>query len=62
MLKHILTYRNPAPLCLPKGKPFPDGPVALPAWLREQDLDYYADKYDTTGFTGPLNYYRAIDL
>ncbi|KAL3626543.1 hypothetical protein CASFOL_030092 [Castilleja foliolosa] len=61
VLKHFLTYRNPGPLYLPKGKPFSDDPIALPSWLSEQDIDYYTSKYEATGFTGALNYYRALD-
>ncbi|XP_051128115.1 uncharacterized protein LOC127249388 [Andrographis paniculata] len=62
VLKHFLTYRNPGPLYLPKKQPFPDTPVSLPPWLQEQDVDYYAEKFDAAGFTGALNYYRALDL
>ncbi|GMP60841.1 hypothetical protein CsSME_00023543 [Camellia sinensis var. sinensis] len=65
VLKNFLTYRNPGPLFLPKGKGFgdsPDTPIALPSWLSEEDVDYYATKYEQTGFTGGLNYYRALDL
>ncbi|KAG6432146.1 hypothetical protein SASPL_103720 [Salvia splendens] len=62
VLKNILTYRKPDPLLLPKGKAFPDAPIILPAWLSEEDVDYYASKYDAAGFTGALNYYRALDI
>lgn len=65
VLRNILTYRNPAPLCLPKGTLFGDSPdhsVPLPSWLSEEDLDYYVSKFEQTGFTGGLNYYRALDL
>lgn len=65
VLKEFLTYRNPGPLYLPKGKAFAqptDSPIALPTWLSEEECDYYASKYDKTGFTGGLNYYRNLDL
>ncbi|PIM97866.1 Soluble epoxide hydrolase [Handroanthus impetiginosus] len=62
VLKNILTYCNPGPLYLPKDKAFPDTPISLPSWLSEEDLDYYASKYDAAGFTGALNYYRSLDL
>ncbi|KAL2960213.1 hypothetical protein AAZX31_17G027400 [Glycine max] len=65
VLKEFLTYRNPGPLYLPKGKAFAhptDSPIALPSWLSEEECDYYASKYDKTGFTGGLNYYRNLDL
>jgi pimeloyl-ACP methyl ester carboxylesterase len=34
---------------------------ALPAWLTEQDLDFYAAEFTRTGFRGGLNWYRNID-
>ncbi|KAK7264658.1 hypothetical protein RJT34_32268 [Clitoria ternatea] len=65
VLKEFLTYRNPGPLYLPKGKGFGhpiDAPIELPSWLSEEECNYYATKYDKTGFTGGLNYYRNLDL
>ncbi|MEK6211381.1 MAG: alpha/beta hydrolase [Pseudomonadota bacterium] len=35
----------------------PDPPV-LPAWLTEEDLDYYVSQFEKSGFRGPLNRYR----
>lgn len=61
VLKKLLTYTNPGPLYLKKGKPFEDSDDELPCWLSEEEIDFYATKYEQTGFTGPLNYYRAID-
>lgn len=34
----------------------------LPSWITEDELQVFADKFQESGFTGPLNYYRAIDL
>ncbi len=34
----------------------------LPDWLAEQDLDYYAQQFEQTGFRGALNWYRAMPL
>ncbi|XP_062150322.1 uncharacterized protein LOC133858886 [Alnus glutinosa] len=65
VLKEFLTYRNPGPLFLPKGKGFghpPDALIDLPSWLSEEDINYYATKYEKTGFTGAVNYYRDLDL
>ncbi|KAK7363555.1 hypothetical protein VNO77_05701 [Canavalia gladiata] len=65
VLKEFLTYRNPGPLYLPKGNGFGhplDSPIALPSWLSEEECNYYATKYEKTGFTGGLNYYRNLDL
>lgn len=33
----------------------------LPPWISEQDIKYYETDFATSGFTGPLNYYRALD-
>lgn len=65
VLEEFLSYRHPGPLFLPKGKGFgrPAGaPIELPAWLTQEDIDYYTSKYEKTGFTGGFNYYRALDL
>jgi pimeloyl-ACP methyl ester carboxylesterase len=37
-------------------------PKELPAWLSEEDLDYYAKEYARTGFRGGLNWYRSVDI
>jgi pimeloyl-ACP methyl ester carboxylesterase len=34
-------------------------PKQLPAWLKPEDLDYYANEYSTTGFRGGLNWDRG---
>jgi pimeloyl-ACP methyl ester carboxylesterase len=36
-------------------------PEALPAWLTEADLAFYAEEFKRTGFRGGLNWYRNID-
>ncbi|CAI0467288.1 unnamed protein product [Linum tenue] len=64
VLKEFFAYHTPAPLYMPKGKPFghsQDAQIALPPWLSEEDLKHYTDKFEKTGFTGGLNYYRNID-
>ncbi|EFJ38029.1 hypothetical protein SELMODRAFT_266570 [Selaginella moellendorffii] len=37
-------------------------PDKLPPWLTEEDIEYYALQFEKSGFTPPLNYYRATDL
>lgn len=37
-------------------------PKQLPAWLKSEDLDYYANEYSRTGFRGWLNWYRGQDI
>lgn len=36
-------------------------PEKLPAWLTEEDVEYFAGEYARTGFTCGLNWYRNID-
>ncbi|KAL1194002.1 hypothetical protein V5N11_008762 [Cardamine amara subsp. amara] len=60
VLLELLTYRNPGPILLPKGKRYED-PVSLPSWLTDYDVKYYVSKYEKNGFTGPVNYYRNMD-
>ena len=36
-------------------------PGALPPWLTEADVDFYAGEFARTGFRGGLNWYRNID-
>jgi pimeloyl-ACP methyl ester carboxylesterase len=36
-------------------------PPALPAWLSEKDIDFYAAEFARTGFRSGLNWYRNID-
>ncbi|KDP23458.1 hypothetical protein JCGZ_23291 [Jatropha curcas] len=65
VLKKIFTDRKPGPPCLPKENAFgscKENPVTLPSWLTEEDLAYYVTKFNQKGFTGGLNYYRALDL
>ncbi|KAJ9550039.1 hypothetical protein OSB04_022582 [Centaurea solstitialis] len=63
VLKKFLTHHDISPFYFPKGKPFGDAhdtPVIMPSWLSEEDIDYYTKKFDQTGFTGALNYYRCF--
>ncbi|KAI9086510.1 hypothetical protein K1719_031594 [Acacia pycnantha] len=66
VLKNILTTRKTGPPIFPEGEYGtgfnPDTPQDLPSWLSEQDLAYYVSKFEKTGFTGGLNYYRNINL
>ncbi|PWA90370.1 Alpha/beta hydrolase fold-1 [Artemisia annua] len=42
--------------------PNPNSQITLPFRLSEDDVNYLASKFRRTGFTGGLNYYRAMDL
>ena len=33
----------------------------LPAWLTQDDLDFYVAQFEASGFRGPLNRYRNVD-
>ena len=37
-------------------------PARFPAWMTEEDLDYYTSAFKRGGFRGPLNRYRAQGL
>jgi pimeloyl-ACP methyl ester carboxylesterase len=38
-----------------------EAPAQLPPWLTEHDVEVYADAFSTSGFFGPLSYYRNLD-
>ncbi|KAK9130989.1 hypothetical protein Sjap_011476 [Stephania japonica] len=64
VITKFLTSIDPGPLLIPKGW-FGDSnspPITLPSWLSQEDVDYFASKFDKKGFTGPVNYYRNLDL
>lgn len=61
--KAFLSSRNTGPFLIPKeGLQWPKDQVPLPPWLSEEDIKYFASKYEKTGFTNPINYYRNMDL
>lgn len=65
VIKNILTTRKTGPPLLPKGE-YGNGfnhhkPYTPPSWLSEQDIAYYVSKFEKSGFTGPLNYYRNLN-
>ncbi|TVU18532.1 hypothetical protein EJB05_34637, partial [Eragrostis curvula] len=62
VLRKFFSYHTPGPLFIPKsGWGSPDDEVPLPSWVTEEDIKYYAGQFDKTGFTGALNYYRALN-
>ncbi|KAK3000972.1 hypothetical protein RJ639_022299 [Escallonia herrerae] len=65
LITKFLTSRSPGLFRVPKQVGFgcnPNSPLTLPSWLSEEDVTYYASKFHQKGFTGGLNYYRALDL
>ncbi|KAL5851006.1 hypothetical protein ACOSQ4_009019 [Xanthoceras sorbifolium] len=71
VLKRMLTSRKPGPPCWATENPFGLHPVTLPAWFSKEDLDYYAAKFNKSGFTGaawtgavvktPVKYVEYVD-
>lgn len=61
-LRKIYSHHSPGPLFLPKGESFNDVPASFPSWMSKEMIAYYCDKFSQTGFTGGLNYYRALNL
>lgn len=35
--------------------------ISLPAWLSEEDVNYYAQNFEKTGLFGGMSYYRNVD-
>ncbi|EOA32421.1 hypothetical protein CARUB_v10015695mg [Capsella rubella] len=68
LLGNIFTGRPLGPAILPKNNPLGKNPnlnsknIELPKWFSKEGLDFYASKFEKTGFLGGLNYYRALDL
>ncbi|KAL8201094.1 hypothetical protein R6Q57_012433 [Mikania cordata] len=65
VLNYFFNYRNTEPILLPKGIGLvrsSDDPLILPSWLSKEDLAYFTSKFEKTGFTGGLNYYRALNM
>mgnify|MGYP006268261389 FL=1 len=62
VLRKFFVDRTAGPLFIPKsGWGSPDDEVPLPSWITEEDIKYYASQFDKSGFTGGLNYYRALN-
>lgn len=65
VIKKFLLLNKPDPMIAPPGMEIIDHletPSELPPWITEEKLQIYADKFQKSGFTGGLNYYRAMDL
>ncbi|KAI3712859.1 hypothetical protein L1987_71427 [Smallanthus sonchifolius] len=65
VIKKFLLINQTDVLIAPRGMEIIDDmeiPSQLPPWITEQELQIYADKFQQSGFTGGLNYYRTMDL
>ncbi|KAK2990440.1 hypothetical protein RJ640_011188, partial [Escallonia rubra] len=65
VMKKFFLINKPDQLIAPPGMEIIDyleTPSFLPPWITEEELQIYADKFLESGFTGPFNHYRAMDL
>ncbi|KAL3849743.1 hypothetical protein ACJIZ3_011625 [Penstemon smallii] len=65
VMKSFFSFRGGKPIIVPKDiglKALFQAPAESPPWLTEEDLNYFTSNFEKTGFTGALNYYRAMDL
>lgn len=64
VLKIFYTSFGLTPLLIREGVGFKglDVPAPLPSWLSDEYLDHCVAKFNKSGFTGGINYYRATDL
>ena len=55
---------NPAYQKNPDSTMLENSPVfdAYPAWLSQEDMDYFVSEFEQSGFRGPFNRYRAQDI
>lgn len=64
-MKKFVLINSPDLLVAPPGMEIIDHLEThsrLPQWVTKEELQVYADKFQESGFTGGLNYYRAMDL
>ncbi|KAF5735994.1 putative ubiquitin-conjugating enzyme E2 18 -like protein [Tripterygium wilfordii] len=65
VMKKFLLIMKKDNLIAPPGMEIIDyleTPSILPPWITEEELQVYADKFEESGFTGSLNYYRSMDM
>lgn len=63
VLKRFFNYRTPGPLLVSKVfEESSDAEIGLPSWMTQDEINYFVSKYDKSGFTGGINYYRCYDL
>ncbi|CAN6468200.1 unnamed protein product [Victoria cruziana] len=56
-IKSILAHSRPTS----RSSEGSSSPQSMPDWLSEEDVQYYAEKFKRSGFTGGLNYYRNLN-
>ncbi|XP_039115095.1 epoxide hydrolase A-like [Dioscorea cayenensis subsp. rotundata] len=62
VIKKFYTLRDPAGIFIPKeGWISPNDEFSLPNWISEEDIDYFGNKFEKSGWSGGLNYYRCLN-
>ncbi|PQP52759.1 alpha/beta fold hydrolase, partial [Mycolicibacterium austroafricanum] len=52
------------PLCMVEGARLDDAfvwPESMPQWFTEDDLDFYVNEFERSGFAGGLAFYHNVD-
>ena len=61
--KFYYELRDPSGIFIPKqGWISPDDVIPVPDWLSEEDFNYVGNKFEKSGWSGGVNYYRCLDL
>ncbi|CAM6104908.1 unnamed protein product [Calypogeia fissa] len=61
VLQKLLFYNSAEILTSKNGKTVMESidlPDPMPTWLTDEDIQYYVDSFNKTGFTGGFNFYR----
>ncbi|XP_039115089.1 epoxide hydrolase A-like [Dioscorea cayenensis subsp. rotundata] len=62
VIKKFYTFRDPAGIFIPKeGWISPNDEFILPNWLSEEDVNYISKKFEKSGWSGGVNYYRCLN-
>ncbi|KAH7655048.1 Soluble epoxide hydrolase protein [Dioscorea alata] len=62
VIKKFYTLRDPNGLFIPKeGWISPNDEFTLPNWLSEEDVNYISKKFEKSGWSGGVNYYRCLN-
>ncbi|XP_039115088.1 epoxide hydrolase A-like [Dioscorea cayenensis subsp. rotundata] len=60
--KFYYTLRDPSGIFIPKeGWISPNDEIPLPNWLSEEDFNYFGNKFEKSGWSGGVNYYRCLN-
>ncbi|KMZ70009.1 Epoxide hydrolase 1 [Zostera marina] len=63
ILKKFLTFRKPGPFLVSEEfHQTAPSDIQLPPFLTQDDVNYFVTKFKKSGFAGPLNYYRNLNM